>query len=262
MSPTLRSSLVLGAALLAACHHAPQQPAPEKSGHAILARMHTMYRDTWYHTLTFVQKTTTFRAGARDSSTWYESLKAPDKLRIDQGLPTLGNGALYTADSEIVMHGGQPVRRIGIGNPFIPLIEGVYVQPLAETERQLAPYGFALDRMYQNTWEGRPAYVVGALDSSDTTSPQFWVDAERMVLVRMLVRFGGANGPLIDTHLAGYQQLAGPSWLATHNEFLLHDTVVQIEDYSDWRINVELPDALFDPAQWTTARHWATAPRP
>lgn len=256
-----RWSPVVLLAAAAGCHHAPH-PVPAGSGRAVLQRMHAAYRDSWYHTLTFVQKTTTFRNGTPDTSTWYESLKAPDKLRIDQGLPTLGNGALYTADSEIVMRAGQVARRIGTGNPFIPLIEGVYVQPLPETERQLAPYGFALERMYTGTWEGRPAYVVGALDAGDTTSAQFWVDTERLVLVRMLVRFGGANGPLIDTRLGGYVQLAGPSWLATHNEFMVGGRMVQTEDYSDWRINVELPDLLFDPAHWTTARHWATSPTP
>lgn len=257
----VRWSSALLLAATAGCHHAPR-PAPVSTGHAVLARMHGAYRDTWYHTLTFVQKTTTFRNGAPDTSIWYESLKAPDRLRIDQGRPNLGNGALYTADSEIVMRNGQVARRIGTGNPFIPLIEGVYVQPLAETERQLAPYGFNLDRMYNGTWEDRPAFVVGALDANDTTSAQFWVDAERLVLVRMLVRFGGPNGPLIDTHLGGYVQLAGPSWLATHNEFMVGGRTVQTEDYSDWKINVLLSDSLFDPAQWTTARHWAASPTP
>ncbi len=257
MNNALRIPLLAGAAIVAACHHAPPAPAPAATGRAILTRMHRMYRDTWYHTLTFVQKTTVFRNDAPDTSIWYESIKAPDKLRIDQGSPTLGNGALYTADSEIVMRGGQVARRIGEGNPFIPLIEGVYMQPVAVTERQLAPYGFALDRLRTGTWDGRDVYVIGAVDSSDVTSPQFWIDAERLVLVRMIVRFGGPNGTLLDCRLAGYQQLAGPSWLATHNEFLVGGRTVQVEDYRDWRINVLLPDALFDPAQWTSVRHWA-----
>jgi len=244
-----------------ACASRPRATAAPADGHAVLARMHDAYDGRWYRTLRFVQRTTAVKPdGSRDTSTWYESIKAPDLLRIDLRAPHVGNGVLYTADSLIVLRNGQVARRIGRGNPFLPLIEGVYVQPLAVTEGQLAPYGFALDRMYRGTWLNRPVYVVGAADASDTTSPQFWVDAERLVLVRMLVAFA-PNSPLVDARVDGYVRLAGPSWLATHNEFWSGGHPEQIEDYSDWRIGEDLPDALFDPAQWTTAPHWAPPAR-
>jgi len=46
-------------------------------------------------------------------------------------------------------------------------------------------------------------------------------------------------------------------WLATRCEFLVSGKTVQLETYSDWRADVELSPALFDPATWASAPHWA-----
>src|SRR4026209_2954201 len=113
------------------------------SGLELLQRMHDAYDGKWFKTLTFVQKTTLTRPnGVVDTSTWYEALKSPDRLRIDFGDPSKGNGALYTADSLYVVRGGKIARTVADGNPFLPFVAGVYDQPIETTLRQLAPYKF------------------------------------------------------------------------------------------------------------------------
>ena len=83
------------------------------TGVELLQRMHDAYDGKWYKTLTFVQKTTLTRPnGVVDTSTWYEALKSPDRLRIDFGDPAKGNGALYTADSLYVVRGGKITRTV------------------------------------------------------------------------------------------------------------------------------------------------------
>ena len=127
--------------------------ATPATGTALLQRMHDAYDGKWYKTLTFVQKTTITRpSGVVDTSTWYESLKSPDRLRIDFGDPAKGNGALYTADSLYVVRGGKVTRTIASGNPFLPFVAGVYDQPVETTLRQLAPYHFDLSRIRTDTW--------------------------------------------------------------------------------------------------------------
>lgn len=61
----------------------------------------------------------------------------------------------------------------------------VYVQPVAETVRKLRLLKFDLAKLHEITWEGRPSYVVGAT-AADSTSPQFWIDKERLYFVRSL----------------------------------------------------------------------------
>jgi hypothetical protein len=62
----------------------------------------------------------------------------------------------------------------------------------------------------------------------------------------------------LDIRLDGYVPLAG-GWLATKVAMSANGAPLQTEEYSEWKANVELAPALFDPATWTTAPHWAAA---
>lgn len=176
--------LLSGACSSAVSGGASSAPA---DGRALLAQMHDRYANSWFRTLTFVQKTTQRRPdGTTQVSTWYEAQKGP-RLRIDIGDPAQGNGALYTADSVYAIRAGKVVRKGPDGNPFLPLIVGVYIQPLDTTIAQIAQYKVNLSAIRLQDWEGRPTYVVGAASASDTTSPQFWVDRERLIVTRFLM---------------------------------------------------------------------------
>jgi hypothetical protein len=231
--------------------------ATPSSGTQLLQRMHDAYDGKWYKTLTFVQKTTITRPnGAVDTSTWYESLKSPDRLRIDFGDPSKGNGALYTADSLYVVRGGKVTRTLGSGNPFLPFVAGVYDQPMETTLRQLAPYHFDLSRIRTDTWQGKPVYVVGATSADDVESPQFWVDRDRLVAVRFLVKLSPApDAKPNDIRLERYVPVGG-GWLATHVAIMEGVIVAQAEDYSDWQGDVALPNDFFVAERWSDVPHW------
>src|ERR1041385_6841129 len=116
------------------------------NGVELLTRMHDAYAGKWPGTITFVQRTIVTRpTGVVDTTTWYEALRSPDRLRIDFGDPSKGNGALYTTDSLYVIRAGKVTRTVGSGNPFLPFVAGVYDQPVDTTLRQLA-WEFDLSR--------------------------------------------------------------------------------------------------------------------
>ncbi len=228
-------------------------------GVAVLQRMHDAYAGRWYRTLTFVQRTTQRAPDGTDRvSTWYEALSG-DRLRIDFGDPAEGNGALYTPDSLYVVRAGKVTRSVGQGNVFIPFIQGVYLQPVERTVAQIAPYHFDLGRVRLGRWEGRSTLVVGARDSADLISPQFWVDRERLVVTRMLVplrpaQLGAAAAPQ-DIRLEGLVPVGG-SWLATRVRMLDQGQPLQTEEYSDWRAGVPLAPELFVAQSWSAVPHW------
>src|SRR5689334_17241142 len=231
-----------------------------KTGAEVLQRMHDAYAGKWYKTLTFVQKTTIRRRDGTDTViTWHESLRFTNahatQLRIDQGDLSAGNGVLYTADSSWAVRAGKLAAARPNGNEFLPLIEGVYMQPVARTMKDLDSAKIDMRRVSRGEWQGRPAWIVGASSPSDSTSTQFWVDIERNVVVRMLLSPGG-SGPMLDIHLDGYVSLAG-GWLATKIVMTQGGQPRQSEEYSDWKANVPLPDELFSVDAWTTAPHWA-----
>jgi hypothetical protein len=97
-------------------------------------------------------------------------------------------------------------------------------------------------------------WVVGASSPSDTASPQFWIDANHNVVVRFILSFGEGQPPM-DVHLEKYERV-GDGWLATKIVMSQSGKPRQAEEYSEWKAGVDLDPALFDPATWTTAKHW------
>lgn len=246
-------------ALIALPCASPAQGAPA-TGLDLLQAMHDAYAGKWYTTLTFVQQTTARRDGRDTVSTWYESVRYTaeygSQLRIDVGSPSLGNGVLYTADSLWVMKGGKLDGIHAGGNALIPLIESVYLQPVARTAAELKPTGVDLGRaVISGTWQNRAVWIAGASTLSDSTSPQIWIDVERKVVVRTIFR-PVPTRPLMDARFDGYVPLAG-GWLATKCLFYVAGALVQTEDYQDWKAGMPLAASLFDVTQWTTAPHWA-----
>jgi hypothetical protein len=173
------------------------------------------------------------------------------------GDPTAGNGALYTADSLYVMRGGKVVRTMAEGNPFLPLIMGVYIQPVDLTVAQLAPLEVDLSRIRVQDWEGKPTYVVGSASPSDTTSPQFWVEKDRLIVTRFLLPlFPTPDHRVQDVRLEN-NVAVGDGWLATRVRMLDQGNAVQTEEYSDWRAHVALPATFFEAEHWGEGTHWA-----
>jgi hypothetical protein len=259
--PAARSFVLLTITLLGAgCAARAGLPAPPATGRQVLERMRRAYEGVWYPQLAFVQKTTFFReGGVQDTMTWFESLRGADQLRIDVGNPTEGRGTVSTADSTFVFRNGTLTRATAGGNPFLPVIQGVYLQPVEVTIRQLAHHTIDAARSYATAWDGRPVWVVGASSADDTTAGQFWVDTERLVAVRMLVR-AQPDQPLLDVRLRDYVPV-GRAWLATTIDIMQGGRTVQYEEYTEWSTTTFLPLALFNRQRLITEGHWALQPR-
>lgn len=233
------------------------------TGRALVERMHAAYDGKWFRTLTFVQKTTIVRAddsrvGAADmkiEQTWFESMRSPDTLRIDVAPLSNGNGTLNKPDAVVVVRGGKVTTTRPDGNPFLPFVAGIYTQPVERSLEQMAAQHFEMSLVRPGEFLGRGVFIVGAKDAADLTSPQFWIDAERLVAVRVLLP-SGAN--VLDIVLDNYIK-TGSSWVATKVSMTTGGKLRQLEEYSDVKVDVDLPADLFDPAKWTEAKHWAAS---
>lgn len=148
---------------------------PPTTGRDVLRVMHDAYAGRWFTTLIFTQQTTGRAADGKVTvATWYESLRYTDatgtQLRIDTGKPSAGNGVLYSADSLWAFRAGKQVAAKSGGNALLPLVAGVYLQPVARTAAELAPTGVDLSRaVVMGTWHGRPVWIAGVTTLSDTT---------------------------------------------------------------------------------------------
>ena len=251
---------------IAGCRTAVPAPAPLPApvarpsaryftGQQVIGAMRDRYATKWYSTLTFKQRTSRLLpSGTWNTQTWYEAIHTPGRLRIDFDPISGGNGVMYARDSQFVATNGRIVRAEPGINDLLLLGFDVYTNPPARTEALLRRQGYDLTRVHEATVDGRPVVVVGA-SPGDTHRKQFWVDAERLYFVRLLEPDPRDTTKTQDIRFVNYER-HGEAWLSPRVEIHTAGVLTFHEDYSDIQTDVPLDEALFDPKQWRTAKHW------
>src|SRR5262252_4044910 len=153
---------------------------------ALLRAMHERYASSWYDTLTFTQKSTTYNPdGTTKIETWYEAALLPGKLRIDIGPPADGHAYLLNDGNATLFEKGKDPRSRRLVNLLLVLGFDVYKQPSETTLKIVQSERIDTSKFHEEKWQGHETYVVGA-EKGDTKSPQFWIDKDRLLFVRLL----------------------------------------------------------------------------
>jgi hypothetical protein len=224
------------------------------SGDALLHAMHDRYATTWYKTLTFTQKSTTYKAdGTSSAETWYEAASLPGKLRIDIGTPADGNGYLMVDGVLTILKGGKVTGTRPYVNMLLVMGFDVYTQDPETTSKVVKGEGYDLSKFHEDTWEGHTYYVVGA-DKGDLKSKQFWVTKDTLLFVRVIEPTRQDPAKLDDVRFMDYKPLAG-TWLAERVEVHSEGKLVFSEDYTDIEANPKLAAGAFNPEEFSTT-HW------
>lgn len=248
----LRIASILVIAGLVVCAHVDAQGI--RNGEALLGAMHDRYKASWYDTVVFTQKSTTYKPdGTSSSETWYEAAMLPGKLRVDIGPPSNGNGAILADGTVTLFKDGKQTGTRPLVNMLLVLGFDVYRQAPEATISTVKDQGFDLTKVREDSWEGQPVYVVGA-DKGDLKSKQFWVEKDRLLFVRLIEPLESDPKKTEETRFADYRQLS-PGWIAARVELRIDDKKVFEEEYSDIQVNAKLDPAVFDPKQFTT-QHW------
>jgi len=215
---------------------------------ALLRAMHDRYSATWYDTLTFTQKSTTYNPdGTTKIETWYEAALLPGKLRIDIGPPSDSHAYLMVDGNATIFEKGKDPRSRPLVNLLLVLGFDVYKQSPETTLKIVQSQKIDTSKFHEETWEGRPVYVVGA-EKGDTKSPQFWIDKERLLFVRLFAPARANPANTDDIRFVNYQSLSG-AWIAARVEIWNGEKLIFTEDYSEIKANPRLDAALFDPKQ-------------
>jgi len=216
---------------------------------AVIRAMHDRYSATWYDTLTFTQKSTTYNPdGTTRVETWYEAALLPGKLRIDIGPPADGHAYLMVDGYATIFEKGKEPRSRPLVNLLLVLGFDVYKQSPETTLKIVQAQKIDTSKFHEDTWEGRPVCVVGA-EKGDTKSPQFWIDKDRLLFVGLFEPARANPDNTDDIRFANYQPLSG-TWIASRVEIWNQGKLVFSEDYSDIKANPKLDAALFDPKQF------------
>jgi len=225
-----------------------QQP-PIRSGEDVIRAMHDRYAGKWYTTLDFVQYNTATKAdGTQEHSVWHEYARIPGRLRIDFVPADSGNGLLFANDSEYVRQRDTLAHAEALIHPLMVLGFDVYAQPVTTSIAKLRALGIDLSVVHEDTWEGRPVYVVGAA-AGDLRTRQFWIEKERLVFVRLLEPGRRDTTRVNETRFENYRSVKS-AWVSPRVEFLVEGRQVWLEEYDAITTGRRLADSLF------------TAPRP
>lgn len=222
-------------------------PGPAPDGEALLRQMNAAHRDAWFNSMIFVQRTTWPAQPQRPEETWYETMVRPGHLRIDieRGGALVG-GMIFRDDTLRQFAAGQlQGQPRPLVHHLLVLLHDIHIAPSADGAiAKLTGLGFDLATTHETSWNGSPVVVVGAA-AGDTTSSQFWVDTERLVVVRVIQRGGG--GAIADTHIGGFTSEGG-GLVERELRFHTNGVLGMVEEYTWVRTEVTIDPSVFDPA--------------
>lgn len=230
----------------------PERPRPD--GRTVLRAMHEKYGGKWYMTLTFKQNVVIIgQTGRETKQVWNEYIALPGRLRIDY-LPLASKGGVLYADGKMHGFAGGKQSAVQPGwHPLLTLMGDVYTQLPDTTASQLDSIGFDLGLSRKDKWDGREAWVVGAVTGDSTTS-QFWVDVDSLLVRRIVQRDIRAAKPVVtDTRFLSYRNVGGfpvAFSLRSYRDGRLYFK----QDYFNAKVGETLPVELFESQTWATSQ--------
>lgn len=225
-------------------------PPQIKDGGELIAAMHARYEHDWYRTVTFTEQATTRGAdGAMKTETWWEELLLPGKLRINIGSPTSGNARIFNDGQLTSFQNGKMTGSRPFVHMLLVLGFDVYRQEPQVTIAQAKNQGFDLSVLHDDTWQGKPVYVIGA-KRGDLKSKQFWIEKDRLLFVRLIQPDERDATKTDDDRFGDYRRLP-VGWISARVDFYSGGVDVFIEKYANIRENAKLDPSLFDAGKFT-----------
>ena len=224
-------------------------------GESLIRAMHARYLGRWYKNITFNETTTLIGpSGQLTDQLWYVAIDAPGKQRIDYVNPDLGNGILQRAESTYIFAGGRAAARpTESWSDLLLLTQDVYMQPPEVTISILRSLGYQLARLRVGSFDGRTAYIVGSTTQADSSSRQFWVERERMMLVRL--REKRAEGAYSDIRLGDFMKV-GDGYIARQTYQFQNGVPRLHQQVTGAKVDTLNPD-LFEPKLFGSVKHWS-----
>jgi hypothetical protein len=233
----------------------PATQASIESARDVIREMHDAYTGKWYRTLRFTQTNTFYtQSGKPQKSRWIESLAVPGKLRIDFEPLSSKSGLLIVDNHVTTFDNGRRIDSRRSVQPVPSLTADVYAVPPAVTLRRLDSLGVDLDKFRTGRLDRDRVYVIGARDEKDVQSNQVWIDARRLVLVRLIQRERrGGRTIVTDTRLRRFKDVGG--FPVAHELVATRDGKPYFkEEYERVRDNEVIPTRYFDASRWGTVR--------
>ena len=255
-NPLMRRAVLLGlVSLSAACARVPRAPAGiparpsaiPRNGLEVIGAMRRAHPSRELRSLTLAVRV----VDARDSSRVRRArvyADLPGRMRMEAIPASARTGYVRHRQRISVFEGGKRVNRMNRVDLAALVAYDVFAQSIDTTIIWLdsARVRFGLSRL--DEFEGRKVWVVGA-PKGDSTTAQFWVDAEKWRVVRVIQREPWNGNQLVDlrfTDFADVHDVPVPKQVAVYRGGRL----VQRQEIAILDVNKRVPSRAFDLARW------------
>ncbi len=211
----------------------------------IKAMLDRYYPDKWYRYFTFSQNTDFYRNDSLiKQEVWHEAYR-PGGLIIKIGSKDSKKGRIYSNFTVHSFEEGKPTQKTSRVHELLLIGLDVYFFKPELTIHLLDSLGYDLGKIREDQLDGRKVYVVGA-EKGDEQTGQFWIDAERLYMHRVVV---SRKGKVNDIVFGAYKKIKN-KWVATYITFKTDNRLALTEKYFDIKFPKTVKEDWFDPEKF------------
>jgi hypothetical protein len=220
-------------------------------GKDVINAMYKKYEGgKWYKHFSFTQDCFFYRNDSLvKTEVWHEVGSFPGKLAIKFHTKDSKDGVIF-ADHKVqgIKDGVAKEARPFIHDLILMGFDVYFLKP-ETTIHLLDSIGYDLKHVHTDVFEGRKVYVVGA-QPGDEKTPQFWIDAERLYMHRIIYR---KKDHITDCVFGDYEKVNG-NWVAKKVTFKGDGQLQMVEKYYDLKFPKEIDPAIFNPDRFAETR--------
>jgi len=222
------------------------------NGNDVITAMYNKYDGgkKWYKYFCFTQDSIFYRKDfIIKTEDWHEVGSFPGYLAIKFDKKDSKEGVIFAVNKVYSIKDGVAQEPKSFIHDLLLVGFDVYFMKPERTSQILDSLGYNLKTLHEDVFEGRKVYVVGA-DAGDDKTPQFWIDAERLYMHRIVYK---KRDKVTDCIFGDYVKING-YWVAKKVTFKNNGQIQVVEKYYDLEFPKELNPDIFNPAKFTQTK--------
>jgi hypothetical protein len=217
-----------------------------KTGLEVIGWMRRAHPSRALRSLSFDITTVEYRGERQIERESRAYVALPGRLRVDVKPTSTRAGYVRNRQRMSVFDRGRRVSTSNRVDLATLLAYDIFAQSIDTTIMWLDSANIRYGLLRRDYWYGRPVWVVGA-ERGDHTSPQFWVDADRWRVVRVIQR--DARNRVADARFSDYTALLEVP-VAKRIVLYLDGELFQEQRFANVAVNPSLPARAFDLGRW------------
>lgn len=204
----------------------------------------------WYKHFSFTQDAIFYRNDSViKTEVWHEIGSFPGYLAIKYDTKDSKNGVIFAVNKVYGIKDGVAKEPRTFIHDLILVGFDLYFLKPEHSSHLLDSLGYNLKDMHTDVFEGRKVYVVGA-QAGDEKTPQFWIDAERLYMHRIIYK---RKDNITDCVFGDYEKVDG-NWVSKKVTFKNNGKLQLIEKYYDLKFPKTLDPDTFNPGKFTQVK--------